>query len=53
LCQTGGSYPLATLSTVHRLMLITADALSLINRTLCLVPCTTTCITPEIEYSLL
>ena len=38
---------------VYRLRLMAADALSLINRTLWLVPRTTTCITPEIEYSLL
>ena len=38
---------------IYRLRLRTADALSLINRTVWLVPRTTTCITPEIEYSLL
>jgi hypothetical protein len=32
---------------------MTADALSLTNRTVWLEPRTTTCITPEIEYSLL
>jgi hypothetical protein len=32
---------------------MTPDALSQINRTVWLVPCTTICITPEIEYSLL
>ena len=38
---------------LYRLRLITADPLSLINRTVWLAPRTTTCITPEIEYSLL
>jgi hypothetical protein len=32
---------------------MTPDTLSLINRTVWLVPWTTMCITPEIEYSLL
>jgi hypothetical protein len=38
---------------IYRLRLITADALSLIKRTVWLVPRTTTCITPEMPYSLL
>jgi hypothetical protein len=37
----------------YRLRLMTADALSLIKRTVWLVPRTTTCITPEMPYSLL
>jgi hypothetical protein len=38
---------------VYRLRLITADPLSLSNRTVWLAPRTTMWITPEIEYSLL
>ena len=50
--RPGSSVPRVSDSS-YRLMLRTADALLLINRTVCLDPCTTTCITPEIEYSLL
>jgi hypothetical protein len=38
---------------LYRLRLITADPLSLRNRTVCDLPCKTTLITPEIPYSLL
>jgi hypothetical protein len=40
-------------SRLYRLRLITADPLSLRNRTVCDLPCKTTLITPEIPYSLL
>jgi hypothetical protein len=38
---------------LYRLRLITADPLSLRYRTVCVLPCKTTLITPEIPYSLL
>jgi hypothetical protein len=42
-----------TAAQLYRLRLITADPLSLRNRTVCDLPCKTTLITPEIPYSLL
>jgi hypothetical protein len=43
----------AAVTQLYRLRLITADPLSLRNRTVCDLPCKTTLITPEIPYSLL
>jgi hypothetical protein len=48
-----GRSSVAAASQLYRLRLITADPLSLRNRTVCDLPCKTTLITPEIPYSLL
>jgi hypothetical protein len=45
-CRSGTAY-------LYRLRLITADPLSLRNRTVCDLPCNTMLITPDMPYSLL
>jgi len=49
----GGPSSPEAVTHLYRLRLITADPLSLRNRTVCDLPCKTTLITPEIPYSLL